>query len=94
MAAFPSCLLQYIKTNIGGNLIWEGPALAKMNYEPGEIWLDWSYEHEKCFDVSWIFKFNKENFQLFGMNSKERISQRSIVECLKRKYPEITVYVK
>ena len=52
--------------SISGNCVWEGRALAKMGTNMYEIWLDWSYDQEQMYDVSWVVKLKTKKLNLFG----------------------------
>ena len=52
--------------SISGNKVLEGREFSKMNACIHEMWLDWSYDAEQIYDISWVFKLKTPKLTLFG----------------------------
>ena len=71
----------------------EGEEFVRMNCDFNDsLWLDWSYKKYQCHNVRWVVKLKSKSIKAFGMESKSRICEKRLVECIGRKYQQIEVY--
>ena len=67
--------------------------MTRVDWKPlKSFWFDWSFSQAQCPTVRWTVKMKVESLKTLGMNSKTRVGEKGLVECLRRKYQQIEVY--
>ena len=70
----------------------EGEEFALMDCDfDDSLWLDWSFSEVQCHNVRWVVKLKGKSITTIGMSSSTRIGEKRFVECIERKYQQISV---